>query len=106
MPKPTKGPRLGGGPSHQRKILANLAASLIEEERITPRANGETVTFHLYAVSGTGDGPIFVDREGTDAPDYGFYNDPSHGPHISVTYGGDVPPVIGEVSPDPAAVTA
>ncbi len=35
MPKPKKGPRLGGSPSHQRKILANLAASLIEEERVT-----------------------------------------------------------------------
>lgn len=35
MPKPTKGPRLGGSPSHQRKILANLAASLIAEGRIT-----------------------------------------------------------------------
>jgi large subunit ribosomal protein L17 len=35
MPKPRKGPRLGGSPSHQRKILSNLAASLIEEERIT-----------------------------------------------------------------------
>lgn len=35
MPKPTKGPRLGGSPSHQRLMLANLAASLIEEERIT-----------------------------------------------------------------------
>ena len=35
MPKPKKGPRLGGSPSHQRKILANLAASLIAEERIT-----------------------------------------------------------------------
>ena len=35
MPKPKKGPRLGGSPSHQRKILANLAASLIEKERIT-----------------------------------------------------------------------
>ncbi len=35
MPKPKKGPRLGGSPSHQRKMLANLAASLIEEERIT-----------------------------------------------------------------------
>jgi large subunit ribosomal protein L17 len=35
MPKPKKGPRLGGSPSHQRKILANLAASLIEEEKIT-----------------------------------------------------------------------
>jgi len=35
MPKPKKGPRLGGSPSHQRKILANLASSLIREERIT-----------------------------------------------------------------------
>ena len=35
MPKPKKGPRLGGGPSHQRKILANLAASLIQEGRVT-----------------------------------------------------------------------
>jgi len=35
MPAPKKGPRLGGSASHQRKILANLAASLIEEERVT-----------------------------------------------------------------------
>jgi large subunit ribosomal protein L17 len=34
MPKPTKGPRLGAGPSHQRHILRGLAASLIVEERI------------------------------------------------------------------------
>lgn len=35
MPTPKKGPRLGGSPSHQRKILANMAASLIAEEKIT-----------------------------------------------------------------------
>ena len=35
MPKPKKGPRLGGSPPHQRKIHANLAASLIQDERIT-----------------------------------------------------------------------
>jgi large subunit ribosomal protein L17 len=35
MPAPKKGPRLGGSPSHQRKMLSNLAASLIEEEEIT-----------------------------------------------------------------------
>ncbi len=35
MPRPKKGPRLGGSPSHQRKILANLTASLIEHEEIT-----------------------------------------------------------------------
>jgi large subunit ribosomal protein L17 len=35
MPRPKKGPRLGGGPAHQRKILANLAASLIDAEQIT-----------------------------------------------------------------------
>ncbi len=35
MPRPKKGKRLGGSPSHQRKILANLTASLIEYEEIT-----------------------------------------------------------------------
>jgi large subunit ribosomal protein L17 len=35
MPAPRKGPRFGGSPSHQRKILANLAASLIVEEQVT-----------------------------------------------------------------------
>ncbi|GAB3200397.1 hypothetical protein GCM10027062_19760 [Nocardioides hungaricus] len=35
MPKPTKGPRLGGSPSHQRLILSNLATQLFEHGRIT-----------------------------------------------------------------------
>ncbi|OMH34964.1 50S ribosomal protein L17 [Tersicoccus sp. Bi-70] len=35
MPTPTKGPRLGGGPAHERLMLANLAASLFEHRRIT-----------------------------------------------------------------------
>lgn len=35
MPKPTKGPRLGGTPAHQRIILANLASQLFEHGRIT-----------------------------------------------------------------------
>ncbi len=35
MPTPTKGPRLGGGPAHQRLILANLATALFEHDRIT-----------------------------------------------------------------------
>lgn len=34
MPKPKKGTRLGGSASHQRKILANLAAALIEHQAI------------------------------------------------------------------------
>ena len=34
MPTPTKGPRLGGSPSHQRIILANLATQLFEHGRI------------------------------------------------------------------------
>ncbi len=34
MPKPTKGPRLGGGSSHQKALLANLATSLFEHGRI------------------------------------------------------------------------
>ncbi len=35
MPKPTRGPRLGGSPAHQRLILANLATQLFEHGRIT-----------------------------------------------------------------------
>src|ERR1700675_2413856 len=34
MPKPTKGPRLGGSSSHQKAMLANLAPSLFEHGRI------------------------------------------------------------------------
>ncbi len=35
MPTPTKGPRLGGGPAHERLILANLATQLFEHRAIT-----------------------------------------------------------------------
>ncbi len=35
MPTPKKGPRLGGGPAHERLILANLATALFEHDRIT-----------------------------------------------------------------------
>ncbi len=35
MPTPTKGRRLGGGPSHERLMLANLATALFEHGRIT-----------------------------------------------------------------------
>src|SRR5919206_3739118 len=35
MPTPTKVPRLGGSPSHQRLILSNLATALFEHGRIT-----------------------------------------------------------------------
>ena len=35
MPTPTKGPRLGGSPAHERLMLANLATSLFDHGRIT-----------------------------------------------------------------------
>ena len=35
MPQPSKGPRLGGGPAHERLMLANLATALFEHGRIT-----------------------------------------------------------------------
>lgn len=35
MPTPTKGPRLGGGPAHERLMLGNLATALFEHGRIT-----------------------------------------------------------------------
>ena len=34
MPKPTKGPRLGGGPAHEKLLLANLATALFTHGRI------------------------------------------------------------------------
>lgn len=34
MAAPTKGPRLGGGPAHERLMLANLAAALITHKSI------------------------------------------------------------------------
>src|SRR3954454_13509599 len=35
MPTPTKGPRLGSGPAHERLMLANLATALFEHGSIT-----------------------------------------------------------------------
>jgi len=35
MPTPSKGPRLGGGPAHERLMLANLATALFEHGKIT-----------------------------------------------------------------------
>lgn len=34
MPRPSKGPRLGGGPAHERLLLAQLASQLFEHKRI------------------------------------------------------------------------
>jgi large subunit ribosomal protein L17 len=34
VPTPTKGPRLGGGPAHEKLIIANLARALFSEGRI------------------------------------------------------------------------
>jgi large subunit ribosomal protein L17 len=35
MPTPTKGPRFGGSPAHERLIMANLANELFAHDRIT-----------------------------------------------------------------------
>ena len=35
MPRPRKGARLGGGPSHEKALMANLAGSLFWEEKVT-----------------------------------------------------------------------
>jgi large subunit ribosomal protein L17 len=35
MPRPRKGPRLGGSPAHERLILANLATDLFMHEKVT-----------------------------------------------------------------------
>ena len=36
MPTPTKGPRLGGSPAHEKLMLANLATSLFKHGRSPP----------------------------------------------------------------------
>src|SRR3970040_215145 len=41
MPRPKKGPRFGGSPSHNKRIMANLATELFLHEKVTttlPRA--------------------------------------------------------------------
>lgn len=38
MPTPTKGARLGGGPAHERLMMANLTTALFEHGRITTTA--------------------------------------------------------------------
>lgn len=58
---------------------------------------GETVTFSLRSVRGSGDGPIFDDREGTDGH--------AQGPSIELATT-EEPPVIEEVEPDPETVEA
>lgn len=35
MPRPKRGPRLGGSPAHQKAILSNLAQELFWDERVT-----------------------------------------------------------------------
>lgn len=35
MPRPRKGPRLGGSPSHQKLLMANLATDLVIHEKVT-----------------------------------------------------------------------
>lgn len=34
MPRPKKGPRLGGGPAHSRHLMANLTVALINDGRV------------------------------------------------------------------------
>ncbi|SPT75377.1 50S ribosomal protein L17 [Arcanobacterium haemolyticum] len=48
MPRPAKGPRLGGSPANERLILANLCKSLIHNESIvTTEAKAKRVRPHI-----------------------------------------------------------
>lgn len=48
MPKPTKGPRLGGSPAHQRHIIANLCKDLIRHGAVTTtQTRAKTVQPHI-----------------------------------------------------------
>ena len=48
MPRPTKGPRLGGSPAHERLIISNLCRQLIHHESIvTTEAKARRVRPHI-----------------------------------------------------------
>src|SRR6478609_1866797 len=75
MPTPTKGARLGGSPSHERIILANLATQLFEHRRIvTTEAKAKrlrplaekliTKDKRVVHALFTEIAPTFADREG------------------------------------------
>ena len=69
MPKPSKGPRLGGSPAHERIILANLASQLFEHGRITTT---ETRARRVQPVAEkliSKAKPIAADFVGIDVPD-------------------------------------
>jgi len=59
MPKPTKGPRVGGSPAHQRIILANLAMQLFQHGRIvtteTKAKRVQPLADHLISKAKRGD---------------------------------------------------
>ena len=66
MPTPTKGPRLGGSPAHERLMLANLATSLFKHGKITTETNKRLRPFaeHLITRAKRGDRPPSGDRCG------------------------------------------
>lgn len=48
MPKPAKGPRLGGSPANERKIIANICKALIHNESVvTTEARAKRVRPHM-----------------------------------------------------------
>lgn len=48
MPKPKKGPRLGGSAAHQRHIIANLCKDLVRNQSVrTTMARAKTVQPHI-----------------------------------------------------------
>ena len=59
MPKPTRGPRLGAGPAHQKLMLGGLAAQLFTHERVrTTEAKAKAlrpVAEHLITFAKRGD---------------------------------------------------
>ena len=61
MPTPKKGPKLGGSPQHQKQLMANLAASLTNQNflalpSITPTLatsfSGTNLSFNWSGISG------------------------------------------------------
>ena len=79
MPTPTKGPRLGGGPAHERLMLANLAAALFTHKSIktteTKAKRLRPVAERLITFAKRGD--LSARRAQREADGVGLGNEPS-----------------------------
>ena len=107
MPRPKKGKRLGGSPEHQRKILSNLTADLIEYEYVmTTHAKAKVLRPYAEKVitkARRGDLHARRRRESRRHDESGGMPCRSGGQLVSLQDDDVTPPSLGQVVCDAAA---